>query len=132
MIEQLHRDITRWEDMERMKDTRVPYSGVDELDGKYYDHLYPVNDIMCSNCAKKYKDKDFVKRAPMVQKIGFCHFCGTYYGFVSNFLQVSLYVGKDSLKRYARQSQYGNTTKVQEHSKQKLQKQLEEKARRFS
>jgi hypothetical protein len=115
-----------------MKETRAPYAGQDELDGKYYDHLYPVNDIMCSNCCKKYKDKEFVKRAPMVQKAGFCHFCGIYYNFVSTFCQVYLYVGKDSLKRYSRLSQYGNNKEDWERSSDKIRKVTHEKARRFT
>jgi len=130
-MEQLHRNLTRWEDQSKIENKRYAYSDQDELTGEYYDQVFPLNDNMCMNCAKKYKDREFVKKGQLIQKIDTCRFCGTHYPFSSNFIAVSLYVGRNTLKRYSRISQYNDTEEVRKVGENKLKRKLEETSRKI-
>jgi len=129
---QLHRETKRWEDQENLKTKRYVYGGKDELTGETFDQLYPINDTMCVKCAQKYRSKSFVKKATMTQKSGLCPFCGTYYDFSTNFLQVSFYAGRTTLKRYSRLDQYENTVKAADTAKSRTEKMIKDKARQFT
>jgi len=107
------------------------YGGKDELTGEYCDQLYPINDSMCMRCAKKYQDKDFVKKGKLTYRTGVCRFCGTNFYISTPFVQVSFYAGRNTLKRYSRISQFNDTDKQKRQNEIRLKKEIENRKHRL-
>lgn len=130
-MSQLHRNLKRWEDQTKLENKRNPYAGQDELTGAYYDQVFPLNDIMCTKCAMKYKDKSFVKNSKLVSRSDLCRFCDTYYEIPAHFLEINILVGRETLKRYSRNDQYDNTQEIRDKARIKQEKKIHELSRKY-
>ena len=118
------------EDLE-IKRKRYPYSGIDELDGSWHEQVYPFNGLMCRECSKKHKEKDFFKKSTLASKSGMCSFCGIHYSVVSLFLQVNLFLGKPNLKWLGRLDIIYNTNEQRKLRREYLEKHSKDLTYRF-
>ena len=126
MKKQLHRNTTHWEKQSQLENKRGVYGGQCDLTGDYTDQLVPINDVMCLNCVKKYRDRPFVKKGHIISKADLCRFCGTFYNLNSNFLTVELMVGRLTLKRYSILDRIYNQQEDRDKSTKKTQRQIQE------
>jgi len=126
--QQLIRENKSWEEHLNAISKRYPYSGQDDLTGKWYEQVYPCTDIMCMRCAKKYHNqgKEFVRKGNIVQRMDLCRFCGQMYSIPSNFVEVHLLLGRDTYKRYSRLDQYLNTNDSKEINKIKTEEKIKQ------
>jgi len=127
----LIRGATSWEEDLEIKRKRYPYSGIDDLDGSWHEQVYPFNGLMCRECSKKHKDKEFFKKASLVTKTGMCSFCGTHYSVLSYFLQVNMFLGKPNLKWLGRLDIIYNTDEQRKLRKEYTEKHSKDLSYRF-
>jgi len=115
---------------------RNPYAGQDELTGEFCDQLYPFNDNICPNCAKKLANKnDFLKKqisnGKSVYMRGLCRLCGNNYMLPEYFTRVHLLVGRNTLKRTSRLDMFNNTNETRNKSRELTEKYVKRLSERY-